>query len=210
MMGAKNKRGGGRPPGKAKGVFCLEGDWWNDLNTSASVRPLLDLLAAGGGRVPYVHRDVATRDELDFYLGKWTLGRYSTYPLLYLAFHGSEQAIHLSDGRRASSEVTLDALETLLDGRCAKRVIHFGGCMSVVGDERRLKRFLRNTGALALTGFTRDVAWLDGAAFEVLLFATFQRQALTRAGMRAVTRRVKEELGGMARELGFRMVVRDE
>lgn len=196
---------------RGKGIFCLEGDWWNDLNQSGSVKPMLDLISAGADiAVPSVHRDVATRDELEFYLRKWVQGRYNTYPLLCLAFHGSKGALHLSDGRKADSTVTLDQLAELLEGKCHRRVIHFDGCSTVLGDVRHLKRFLRRTGALAVTGFTNDVPWLDAAAFDILLFATFQRFALDRRGMAAVKRRVLSELRGMARQLGFRMEIRPE
>ncbi|MBX7190768.1 MAG: hypothetical protein K1X94_01840 [Sandaracinaceae bacterium] len=213
MSGGTNKATAKKPRARkrGKGIFCLEGDWWNDLNQSGSVKPMLDLISAGADiAVPSVHRDVATRDELEFYLRKWVQGRYKTYPLLCLAFHGSEGALHLSDGRKAESTVTLDELAELLDGKCHGRIIHFDGCSTVVGDVRHLKRFLRQTGALAVTGFTNDVPWLDAAAFDILLFATFQQQALTRGGMKAVKRRVFTELRGMARELGFRMEIRPE
>lgn len=196
---------------KGKGIFCLEGDWWNDLNQSGSVKPMLDLISAGAQfAVPSVHRDVATRDELGFYLRKWVQGRYKKYPLLFLAFHGSEGALHLSDGRRAESRVELDHLGELLEGRCAGRVIHFDGCSTVVGDVRHLKRFLTRTRALAVTGFTKDVPWLDAAAFDILLFGTFQRHALDRRGMASVKRRLLAETRGMAKALGFRMEIRPD
>ena len=73
------------------GIFCLEGDWWGSLKHSkqSSVKPLLKLLNQyHSDNVPFIHRDVATRQELEHYLRKWTLKSYQRYPILYLAFHG--------------------------------------------------------------------------------------------------------------------------
>lgn len=192
-----------------KGIFCLEGDWWNDLNASATVRPILELAGSGWkGGIPFHHRDVATREEPYFYLAKWSQRGFATYPILYLAFHGSAGAIHLSDARRARSEVTLDELADHLEGKCDKRVVHFGSCETVSGDQRHLNRFLTRTRALAVTGYRAEADWMKSAAFEVLLLDALQHNALTRGGMKAVKRRVELELGKLAKEVGFRMVVR--
>ena len=61
---------------KKRGIFCLEGDWWG-VRDKTSVEPLLRLLETMGDcKVPYFHHDVATHDELDFYLNKaWQVFR---------------------------------------------------------------------------------------------------------------------------------------
>lgn len=193
---------------KPKGVFCLEGDWWNDMNQSSTVRPILELAGAGASKkVPFVHRDVATREELEFYLRVWTQTRYRKFPILYLAFHGSPGEIHLSDGRKASAVVDLEWIETKLAGRCKGRVIHFGSCSTLSIDRRVLKRFLRVTGATAITGHREDTDWIRSAAFEVLLLDAFQYWSLTKAGARAVQRFIQRDVGQLGRSLGFRMEI---
>lgn len=52
--------------------FCLEGDWWNDLNRSSTVKPVLKLLCHAEEAVTFVHRDAGTLEELHPYLGKWS------------------------------------------------------------------------------------------------------------------------------------------
>ena len=52
------------------GVFCLEGEWDRDLRQRMSVEPVLELLE----RIRlarYIHRDVATITEFEYYLKKW-------------------------------------------------------------------------------------------------------------------------------------------
>ncbi len=206
-MSLQAKRASG-PHRRRHGIFCLEGDWDNDLNEGGSVRPILDLVGAGvGGGVPYRYRDVATRDELFFYLDKWTQRSYQAFPILYLAFHGSEACFHLSDGRRRDSVVTLDELGDRLEGRCARRVIHFGSCETVRGHGSHLNRFLRQTGALAITGYRGVADWTTSAAFELLLLSSYQSNTMTLQGVKAVERRVKTELYGLQKALEFRIVV---
>jgi len=54
----------------SKGIFCLEGDWWGKLHKPSSVEPILELLHQWDPfHVPYVRRDVATREEFEYYLG---------------------------------------------------------------------------------------------------------------------------------------------
>ena len=195
---------------KPKGIFCLEGDWWQSIKRPSSVEPVLQLLKQSDRhRVPYIHRNVATRDALSYYVRKWTQKRYSGYPILYLGFHGSPGTIHLGDGRFKDSEVTLELMLQDLTGKCEGRIIHFASCGVLDLHGSRLNSFLKQTGALAVSGYaSEDVAWLRSAAFEVLAFAAMQDNALTTRGARAIERRIRKELPVLAKELGFRMVTR--
>ncbi len=191
---------------KAKGVFCLEGDWDSDLRYRASVVPVLELLdRSSSPRVRHIRRDIGTFTEFEYYLRKWTQKRYEAYPILYLGFHGAPGVLHVGDRRRGP--VTLDWLEERLAGKCRNRVIHFGSCGTLATHGNRLRRFLQKTGALAVCGYREDVDWMLSAAFELILLYEFQFNALTRAGMAAVNRRVRREAANLARDLKFRMVI---
>ena len=86
---------------RQKGIFCLEADWSSDLKSRSSVEPILELLdQEETDRVPHIHRDVATPEELEFFLDKWTQKGYRSHPILYLAFHGDPGRIFLGDQRR--------------------------------------------------------------------------------------------------------------
>ncbi len=193
---------------RMKGIFCLEGDWWNDLNRSSTVKPGLELLCQADKNVTFVHRDVGTVAELYHYLDKWSQRGRSNFPILYLAFHGDSEGLRVGDGRRRDGKVTLDTLAERLSGRCNGKLIHFGACGTLDLDERHIQRFLRTTGATAATGFRSDIFWLKSTVFEVLLFEVALRGAFTRTGARGISSRIKGELAGLAGELGFRMIIR--
>jgi hypothetical protein len=191
---------------RTKGVFCLEGDWEPDLRIGTSVLPVLELLEkANVPSIPFIRRGIATLGEFEYYLQKWTLKKYSGYPILYLGFHGDPGVLYVGSGRE--EEVSLDWLEDHLEGRCKKRIIHFGSCGTLAVHGNRLHRFFHRTQALAICGYKMDVDWVLSAAFEIVLLSGFQENALTRSGMAAVHRRVLRQATTLARDLNFRMVV---
>lgn len=105
--------------GRRKGplrVFCLEGEWEpDDPADRQSVRPLLELLE-DQGRVESFYCDVATHEELAYYLRRWTEGSLKDFPFAYLAFHGLPGALCLNDDRSdPNSTVSLDVLGDLLE-----------------------------------------------------------------------------------------------
>lgn len=183
------------------GIFCLEGEWDPDLRRRDSVEPALELL----DRLEiakYIHRDVATRAELEYYLrgttylAEWAGNRrrYASFRLLYLAFHGESGVVRL--GR---DTIDLKDLATLLSDRCNGRMIHFASCLSLAAQDAELKKFAKTTGATAITGYEKEVDWLDSAAFEVLLLDRPLRSKQAAAPFR----QLHETHGTCATELGL-------
>jgi hypothetical protein len=200
----------GRAP-RTPGIFCLEGDWWNDFNQKSTVKPILKLLSQGGNAsVPYVHRDVGTVEEFRYYCRRWAqrgVGRQ--YPILYLAFHGSPSSLCVGDQRKSDATVSLDELAAILGNQLHGRLVHFGACGTLRTDHRNIQRFLRSTGAIAASGFRQDVDWLYSAVFEVLLFEVFVRRHLSRTGAKAIQRELFDDHASMCRRLDFRFVIRE-
>ncbi|MCB1224882.1 MAG: hypothetical protein KDK99_03635 [Verrucomicrobiales bacterium] len=190
---------------RARGIFCLEGEWDRDLRCDASVQPVLDLLSrCNNPQVPYIRRDIATKPEFEYYLKKWCQRMYETHPILYLGFHGDPGKLYLGD---RATWVDLDWLEERLEGRCKGRIIHFGSCGTVAIGVARLKRFLLATQAQALCGYRLDVDWMAAAAFETILLRSLQRFSVTRSGMLAVQRQLRRDVSGLIRDLSFRMII---
>ncbi len=190
-----------------KGIFCLEGDWWG-VKDFTTVEPVLRLLeTAVDYRVPYIHRDVGTRSEFDFYLKKWKRRSMSRFPILYLGFHGATGLLYVGEGRRAKTTVTLEELAQQLEGECSGRVIHFGSCATLSAPRAQLNSFLRRTQALAICGYGVDAYWMQTAAFEVLLLGQMQEVAFTKLGMRNLEKGVRKQAPGLARLLKFRMAI---
>ena len=186
-----------------KGVFCLEGLWHDDLRKRSTVKPILELLSLNSD-IPFLHSDCATEDELKFYLNKWKNPEYYRYPILYLAFHGTESGILIND-----KAFTIDRLGSELKGKCKNRVILLASCSSVKTDRRNLKRFLRETKALAICGYRKTVPWITSTAFELLLLSAMQENALDGRGIEAVQRRANS-IARMFKELDFLMLSNKE
>lgn len=190
-----------------KGVFCIEGNWENDLRDQCSVAPALRLLWDALA-IPFIHHQIATRPEFDYYLAKWTERRYQKYPILHLAFHGDPDVIWMPEDRRGEAAVTLDDLGDLLEGQCVGRILHLGTCATLDTHGARINRLLLRTGALAVCGYTTYMDWVTSAAIELILFAEMQKRAFNRRGAELIHRGVKEQAPGLAKRLGFRMKVR--
>jgi len=84
----------------------------------------------------------------------------------------------------------------------SKKVLHFGSC-SVLDLTAKERRELREVlGVRAITGFTEDVTWFEGLAFELLLFdvLTWYKR------LDAAENYIKRNHGAFARRLGFKLV----
>ena len=161
-----------------KGIFCLEAcAWFGGLKDKTTVEPVLRLLESTKDyRVPYLHFDVATREELDFYLKKWCGTSFGeSHPILYLAFHGQRDGLFVGEGR--GNRLNLNQLGERLDGKCRGRIIYFGSCATVDVHGHALNAFLRRTRALAVFGYKADVEWLESAAFDLLVLGCSTRES---------------------------------
>lgn len=183
-----------------KGIFCVEGLWNPNLADKSSVRHMLELLQSRE-RIPYIHRTAATASELEFYLGKWVQARYDPYRILYFACHGEGGELRLG-----ADSYPLDRLASFLEGRCTNCILVFASCSTMDVDRRRLLRFLRTTGALAICGYREDVEWMKSFAFEFLLMSALQDNEFSGRGILAIQRRINREHAALCRSLRFRMV----
>ncbi len=192
----------------SKGIFCLEGDWWGKIHKSSTVEPILELLKEWDPYfVNYVRRDVATRSEFEYYVGKWSQKQFASYPILYLAFHGSQSEVSIGDKRVAENRVSIAELSELLEGKCHGRMIYFGSCNTLDLHGHSINAFLRRTDAIAVCGYRRDVEWLEATAFELIVFSAMQIHAMTRQGAAAMERRIYRHAPELARKLRFHMVI---
>lgn len=185
------------------GIFCLEGEWDSDLTSRLSVRPVLELLEQLQV-AQWIHRDVATYSEFEYYLGKWTSDEYSRFPVLWLAMHGGAATISLSGGEEGS--LSMDELEEILVGACAGKVVYFASCSTLKEDPKRLQQFAKRTGARAVIGYRKNVGWSEAAAFEVLLL----QELATRVQSNGIFKRLQEDHPVLAKRLGLVVATRNE
>ena len=185
------------------GIFCLEGEWDSDLTRRLSVRPVLELLEQLEV-AQWIHRDVATLSEFEYYLEKWISEEYSRFSVLWLAMHGDRATIALSGDEEGS--LTMDELEDLLAGRCAGKVVYFASCSTLKEDPKRLQQFAKRTGARAVIGYRKNVAWSEAAAFEVLLL----QELATRVKSNGIFKRLQEDHPVLAKRLGLVVATKNE
>lgn len=185
-----------------KGIYCLETEWFGRKDKT-SVEPVLRLLETTYGlRVPYIHRNVATREELEHRLREWLRAEFNTHPILYLAFHGRPGQIDITG---PADGIGLAELATVLEGRCKGRVLHFGSCGTLNLESRRLREFRQQTKALALMGYKSRIDWLPSTVLDLLLLGSLQKVSFTRRGIRAVDGKLRRTAVSLRRSLKFRL-----
>ncbi len=154
------------------GVFCFEGDWgiegdWgNRLDDTKTVLPLLET-AQRVLEMPFVHRAIGTKGELDHYVGRWLENQHSRYTIGHFAFHGDEDGLGLSQ-----EDISLDDLALTISaaiGGAAGRIVYFDSC-GVLADRTTALDFMHKTQAEAVVGYSKNVTWMESAAFDLLLF----------------------------------------
>lgn len=178
------------------GIFALEGDWSEDMRAGGSMRPVFEMLS-GQDAVEVVHRDVGTTAELQYYASKWNEKRYSHFFLAYLAFHGNPGKLWVGD-----DHISMEQLADLLGDACRGRVVHFGACSTVRVPAARLAEFKKETGAAAVSGYQRDVDWLESCAFEILLLGALAHYPTSRGAFGYVGRTLPD----LAKRLGWHHV----
>lgn len=191
---------------KHAGVFCLEADWFG-LAHPMSMRPVLELMQGSDARVPYVLRDAATRAEIEFYLRRWMQTRYQKFDLLWMAIHSRPGELLPGDMRKPEERISFDALEELLAGRCRGRIIHFSGCNFLKIPPPRITKFMQRTKALGLSGFSREVPWLEATIFEAYWLTLLHFEDRSRSGVRKAISIMRREQKPLCRKFGFVMRV---
>lgn len=180
----------------AKHVFCLEGDWDQDLRKKSSVTAALDFLQSNCG-IRYIHKNCGTKENLKYYLSLWKQKRYEAYTIAYLAFHGHPKEIQVG-----KEFLNLEELAESLNGSCVNKIIHFGSCNTLDTDERQIRKFLETTRALCVCGFRSDIDFLESSVFDMLLLQKFQEFK----DMQAVERDLNKNYKKLITRLNFRFM----
>jgi len=179
---------------KEKNVFCIEGDWTNNLKDEASIKSALDFLQHNS-KVRSTHRNCSTVQEFEERIKTALQKTYSKYGLIYLAFHGTPGSINV--GKRKKLE--LDAIAEMIMERASDKIIHFGCCSTLDISGWDLRRFLLKTGALAVSGYTKDIEFIQSTFLDILYFKHCQNSRK----MSVIEKEMKLYYGKLISELGF-------
>jgi uncharacterized protein YecE (DUF72 family) len=155
------------------GVLCLEGEWTDNLRNNQSVLPTLEHLKRLE-QLDYIHRDVATREELAYYARLFArrAGReYANFTTVYLPMHGSPGALSLNSAETMTLAETAEQLGEAARGR----FVYLGSCSSLRATSK-VRAFLDASRASGVCGFTKDVDWLESSAVDLLLLPALAHQ----------------------------------
>ncbi len=154
-------------------------------------------------KLKFIRKECATVEEFDFLLAKWPQKKYSSYPILYLAFHGEPGNIILSNERKRS----LEDISSIISDSCANRVIIFSSCKTLKINEELISKFIEETGALAVIGYKSDVDWIKSVALDLLLIDTLQNYEFSGRGLKGIETCVRN-LAKQFSDLGLHMLTK--
>lgn len=194
-------------PRTKKGLYCLETERWSAQNKkdSSTVEPVLSLLRHVES-VRYIHKDVATKAELDYYLKQYTLKAFKAYPILYLGFHGfyeeGKAGIVLNERPR---HWCITEIEKPMKDKLRGRVVYFGSC-EIMKAKEQLEAFRSATQAGAVLGYKKEVSWIESASFDMLVLSYLQQASFNKPGFGKTKRFLEERAGTLYNKLGFELI----
>ena len=148
-------------------IFCLETEWKqnvHDLKYQSSVISLLEFIKNSKG-VDYIFRHVATTEDFEYYINHLNYDTYNSYDTVYLCFHGLPQSIELANGGSINLKDFAKKNKDVFKGKN----VHFGCCSTLDMEEEDIKFFKKETGARMVTGYKKDVEFVNSFIFELWL-----------------------------------------
>lgn len=154
-----------------KNIFCLEGDWNDNLKHKSSILPALELLELNNG-IQSIYKTCGSYGEFEVRLNQILADKrkYNSFEIIYLAFHGSKNKIFIGD-----EAYSLEEIAETFEGRLEGKIIHFGSCKTLSIDEDQAKYFLEVTGAKAISGYGKNVDFISSTVVDILFFEMCQK-----------------------------------
>ena len=177
-----------------KNIGCLESLWDENVEKRLSVAPLLDMVTKNYP-IKAIYLSCNTRSELQFNLD--LLAKRRNYPIIYLAFHG--KIGHICVGDAKEPDLSLEELAKMMGKRFRGRVIYFGTCGTAGANSNDLEAFFERTEVACVMGYTKNVDWIESAAFDLLVLSQLQCYV----SLSALDKKIKNDYAGLSGRLGF-------
>jgi hypothetical protein len=180
---------------KEKHIFCIEGSWENDHRDTKSVTKALEFLKCIE-KVDCITthcNNVSTLEEL---ISDSMQAKYKKYSILYLAFHGKSNNILV--GKRNGS-VSLEEIAEMIGDKANGKIIHFGSCSTLNVSGWELRKFLKKTNALAISGYKKDIEFVRSTLFDLIYF----QQCQSSVNIKVIERNIYKYYSNLGKELGF-------
>lgn len=150
-----------------KSIICLEATWY--ANSPITVQPFLETLRMLEG-VPFSRWPCDSVHDLEHYLSK-PMGKPG---ILYFAMHGQKGRLTFD---QKGAIITLTKLSKMMGQRFRGWHIHFASCETINTSDRIFQEFKKSTGAAVVSGYLRQVDWIEGYALDMLLMQKAQNYA---------------------------------
>lgn len=149
-------------------IYCIEGihrqdddDTIDYRSQDISFRSALEFLR-DVRYWDFRHRDVATVEELTFYMS-WEWPNCAYHSILNIFSHGQPGRITLSDKVEVQLTDSIgdngSSLSSILEDQLGQSHIHFSGCSIMRNRENWIHEFFEKTGASVVSGYEVDVDW---------------------------------------------------
>jgi hypothetical protein len=179
-----------------KHIFCVEGNWSNDLKDKASIITALEFLKANAD-INFIRRDCSTPEQFNSLLTDSLKRAYKKYGIIYLAFHGSPGQLHIGNRKK----IDFECIAETLNGEAQDKIIHFGSCSTLNIPGRELSNFRKKTGAIAISGYTTDIDFIQSTVLDILYFKKCQEYRK----ISTIEKYMKLYYGKLMRDMGFKM-----
>lgn len=180
---------------KEKHIFCIEGRWENDHRDKKSVIKALEFLNCIE-KVDCIVKQCNNVPTLNELLSDSMLAKYKKYSILYLAFHGEPNNILV--GKR-NSKANLEEIAEIIGDKANGKIIHFGSCSTLDVSGWELRKFLKNTNALAISGYKEEIDFVKSTVFDLIYFQQCQRSF----DITVIEKNIKKYYSTLGKELGF-------
>jgi hypothetical protein len=179
-----------------KNIFCVEGNWTNNLENNSSLQSALKFISLNND-IKYIHRNCSTNEQLEDLLRHAAQKKYAKYGIIYLAFHGHPGFLQVTEKKK----MTLETIAQIVDGHAVNKIIHFGSCSTLKMSSAALGNFFKTTKALAISGYTKDITFRKSMLMDMAYFELCQQYQ----NIKSIDKALQRYYPKLVEELGFRM-----
>ena len=181
-----------------KHIFCLEGDWNDNLKVKSSILPALELLQVNA-TIESVYKTCSTKTEFFARIHQLLSNKtkYGKFQIIYLAFHGFKGGIQISP----IEEITLAEFAEEFEDKLENKMIHFGSCSTLKTHNEEITSFLKKTNALAISGYQKNIDFISSTVVDILFFEMCQNFK----SIKSIENKMLDMYGQLCEKLEFKI-----
>lgn len=145
-------------------IIVLESDWENDLNTTQSVYPAVEMFAAHNS-VAICHKHYHDGEELFKWIADFI--NHKQHEICYIAGHGKGKRLE-GLNRNINIGKLFDKISQFPKTRKIKKGLYFGTCESGKNIDELFNK--SNNTISWVAGYTSSVPWIASTMIDILFF----------------------------------------